>query len=97
MFLISYERVKKEHYQPRGKDDPDTIKHDLLNGSSDFSPIVKDRINNSGNFIRNDLADGSNQPRNWYTRKVVFIGDSIHATTPNLAQGGCQTIEVAYA
>ena len=26
---------------------------------------------------------------------MVFLGDAIHATTPNLAQGGCQAIEDA--
>lgn len=42
------------------------------------------------------MADLGNQKRKWYQDKVVFIGDAIHATTPNLAQGGCQAIEDAY-
>jgi 2-polyprenyl-6-methoxyphenol hydroxylase-like FAD-dependent oxidoreductase len=78
--------------KPGEKDNPDTIKNDF----SDFSPVVRDLISNSDNFIRNDLADLGNQSRSWYTGKVVFIGDSIHATTPNLAQGACQAIEDAY-
>ena len=32
----------------------------------------------------------------WFNKGVVFLGDSIHGTTPNLAQGGCQAIEDAY-
>lgn len=82
---------------PGGKDDPATIRSQLLADFSNFNPIVKDLIHNSENFIRNDLADLGPQSRSWYTKKIVFIGDSIHATTPNLAQGACQAIEDAYA
>jgi 2-polyprenyl-6-methoxyphenol hydroxylase-like FAD-dependent oxidoreductase len=82
--------------KPGGKDNPSTIKSDLLNNFSDFSPVVKELISNSDNYIRNDLSDLGNQSRSWYTGKVVFMGDSIHATTPNLAQGACQAIEDAY-
>jgi 2-polyprenyl-6-methoxyphenol hydroxylase-like FAD-dependent oxidoreductase len=82
--------------KPGGKDNPSTIKNDLLNNFSDFSPVVKELISNSDNYIRNDLSDLGNQSRSWYTGKVVFMGDSIHATTPNLAQGACQAIEDAY-
>ena len=32
----------------------------------------------------------------WYKNNVIFLGDAIHATTPNLAQGGCQAIEDAF-
>jgi 2-polyprenyl-6-methoxyphenol hydroxylase-like FAD-dependent oxidoreductase len=32
----------------------------------------------------------------WYKNNVIFLGDAIHATTPNLAQGGCQAIENAF-
>jgi 2-polyprenyl-6-methoxyphenol hydroxylase-like FAD-dependent oxidoreductase len=82
--------------KPGGKDNPDTIKNDLLSDFSDFSPVVKELISNSDNFIRNDLADLGSKARRWYTGNIVFIGDSIHATTPNLAQGACQAIEDAY-
>lgn len=82
--------------QPGGKDNAASIKDDLVNDFSDFNPLVKDLIRNSANFIRNDLADLGNQSRSWYTQRIVFIGDSIHATTPNLAQGACQAIEDAF-
>lgn len=32
----------------------------------------------------------------WYKDKVCLIGDAAHATTPNLGQGACQTIEDVY-
>ncbi|MEM1093705.1 MAG: FAD-dependent monooxygenase [Bacteroidota bacterium] len=31
--------------------------------------------------------------RPWYKGRTVLIGDAIHATTPNLGQGGCTAIE----
>ena len=79
-----------------GKDDPSTIREELLRDFQDFHPFVKELINQSSNFIRNDLADLGTEKRKWWKDKIVFIGDSIHATTPNLAQGGCQAIEDAY-
>jgi 2-polyprenyl-6-methoxyphenol hydroxylase-like FAD-dependent oxidoreductase len=82
--------------KPGGKDDPGTIKNDLLQDFSTFNPIIKDLIRNSDNFIRNDLADLGGNKRTWFKSRVVFVGDAIHATTPNLAQGACQAIEDAY-
>jgi len=79
-----------------GEDNPDTIREELAHEYNDFHPFVKELLLNSANFIRSDLADLGNEKRKWYHDKVVFIGDAIHATTPNLAQGGCQAIEDAY-
>ena len=79
-----------------GKDDPDTIRQELGQDFNDFHPFVKQLILHSSNFIRNDLADLGTKKRKWYLDKIVFLGDAIHATTPNLAQGGCQAIEDAY-
>ena len=79
-----------------GQDNPDTIRQELMREYSDFHQIVKELLLKSSNFIRNDLADLGVQKRKWFYNKIVFIGDAIHATTPNLAQGGCQAIEDAY-
>jgi 2-polyprenyl-6-methoxyphenol hydroxylase-like FAD-dependent oxidoreductase len=79
-----------------GEDDPDAIRQKLAQEYHDFHPFVKELLLNSSNFIRNDLADLGTEKRKWYQDKIVFIGDAIHATTPNLAQGGCQAIEDAY-
>ena len=79
-----------------GKDNPDTICQELVQEYHNFHPFVKELLLNSSNFIRNDLADLGTRKRKWYQHKMVFIGDAIHATTPNLAQGGCQAIEDAY-
>jgi 2-polyprenyl-6-methoxyphenol hydroxylase-like FAD-dependent oxidoreductase len=59
------------------------------------SPILQ-LIRQSRNFIRDDMGDlGPPAGRPWHHNRVVFIGDAIHATTPNLAQGGCQAMEDA--
>jgi 2-polyprenyl-6-methoxyphenol hydroxylase-like FAD-dependent oxidoreductase len=79
-----------------GEDDPDDIRQKLVQEYHDFHPFAKELLLNSSNFIRNDLADLGTEKRKWYQDKIVFIGDAIHATTPNLAQGGCQAIEDAY-
>ena len=79
-----------------GIDDPSTIRAELLREYQDFHPFVKELISRSSNFIRNDLADLGTEKRKWFKDKLVFLGDAIHATTPNLAQGGCQAIEDAY-
>lgn len=82
--------------EPHGKDNPDEVRQNLLKEFRDFHPFVKELMDKSSNFIRSDLADLGTRKRAWYKNNVVFIGDSIHATTPNLAQGGCQAIEDAY-
>jgi len=79
-----------------GEDNPATIRNELLREFNDFHPFVKELLLNSANFIRSDLADLGNGKRKWYQDKIVFTGDAIHATTPNLAQGGCQAIEDAH-
>ncbi len=86
--------VKSE--KPGGEDNPETIREDLLKLFQNFHPELKELIRTSKNVLRNDMADLGTVPRTWYKNRLVFLGDSIHATTPNLAQGGCQSIEDAW-
>ncbi len=86
--------VKSE--EPGGKDNPQTIREDLLKLFQNFHSELKELIRTTKNVIRNDMADLGTHYRPWFTNRLVFIGDSIHATTPNLAQGGCQSIEDAW-
>ncbi len=81
---------------PGGRDNPETIIDDLLGIFKNFHPGLKNLIRTSGPVLRNDMADLGTQNRPWYKNRVIFLGDSIHATTPNLAQGGCQAIEDAW-
>lgn len=81
---------------PGGKDNPETVRDDLLKLFQNFHPELKKLIRNSQNFLLNDMSDLGTRNRDWYKGRVVFLGDAIHATTPNLAQGGCQAIEDAW-
>jgi 2-polyprenyl-6-methoxyphenol hydroxylase-like FAD-dependent oxidoreductase len=51
----------------------------------------------SRNFIRNDMGDLGTQPRRWYHDRIVFLGDAIHATTPNLAQAAARPLRTPIA
>lgn len=79
-----------------GQNNPENIRETLLNEYQHFHPLLKELLLKSSNFIRNELADLGSEKRNWYHNRIVFIGDAIHATTPNLAQGGCQAMEDAF-
>jgi 2-polyprenyl-6-methoxyphenol hydroxylase-like FAD-dependent oxidoreductase len=86
--------VKPE--QPGGVDNPETVREDLLKLFEKFHPSLKQMILTSEGFLRNDMGDLGTKKREWFKNRVVFLGDAIHATTPNLAQGGCQAIEDAW-
>jgi len=45
-------------------------------------------------ILRNDIFDHPAR-RVWGVGRVTFLGDAIHATTPNLGQGACQALEDA--
>jgi 2-polyprenyl-6-methoxyphenol hydroxylase-like FAD-dependent oxidoreductase len=79
-----------------GVDNPGTVRQELIRDHQDYHPIINNLLINSSNFIRTDIADLGTIKRKWFLNKIVFLGDAIHATTPNLAQGGCQAIEDAY-
>jgi len=81
---------------PGEQDDPTTLKEHLVSLFADYHPGVHELIRNtSGPILRNDMADLGPPRRGWHRGRLVFLGDAIHATTPNLAQGGCQAIEDA--
>lgn len=82
--------------EPGGKDNPDTIKDELLDMFRNFHPFVLQLIEGTEDILRNDMGDLGTRKRQWFKDRIVFLGDSIHATTPNLAQGGCQAIEDAW-
>lgn len=80
------------------KDSSTSLKSYLLKIYSDFHPIVLDLLNKTkeSEILQNELADIEPDYKAWFKNNIVFIGDSIHATTPNLGQGACQAIEDAY-
>ncbi len=64
---------------------------------TDFHPLIGKIISSTAknNIITNEMADLELLPT-WYFKNVCLLGDSAHATTPNLGQGACQAIESAY-
>lgn len=74
-------------------------KEELTNLFAKYHPIVKQIINKSENIYFSELKDISPKSRrnlDWFKNNTLLIGDSIHATTPNMANGGCLAMEDAY-
>jgi len=63
---------------------------------SDFHPFVNQIITSTPkeNILTNEMADLKPIPI-WNNKNICLLGDSAHATTPNLGQGACQAIESA--
>lgn len=76
------------------KDSLEFLTNELLDIFVDFEEPVRDLLLSTklSNIIRNDLYD-LEPKRNWYKGNICLLGDAIHATTPNLGQGGAQAIE----
>jgi 2-polyprenyl-6-methoxyphenol hydroxylase-like FAD-dependent oxidoreductase len=90
VFITNYEKAG-------GKDNPVTLKQDLLSLCKDFPAIIKQLIStvSAEKIIRSDIYDFK-PVSNWVDGKVALLGDAAHATTPNLGQGACQAIEDAF-
>jgi 2-polyprenyl-6-methoxyphenol hydroxylase-like FAD-dependent oxidoreductase len=70
---------------------------DLTETFGDFDPLVLQILETTKpeNIILNDIIDLAPIPK-WYFENLCLIGDAAHATTPNMGQGACQSIEDAY-
>ena len=70
---------------------------DLMETFKEFHPDVLEMISKTSkeNIILNDIIDLKPMEK-WSTENLCLIGDSAHATTPNMGQGGCQAVEDAY-
>lgn len=70
---------------------------DLSETFKDFDSLVLEMVESTKqeNIILNDIIDLSPIPE-WYAENLCLIGDAAHATTPNMGQGGCQSVEDAY-
>ncbi len=81
---------------PEGLKDSTDVKKKLKQLLDDFEETAIEIIECSDKIYRNDMHDLNPVPKKWYSNNIILIGDSIHATTANLAQGACQAIEDAY-
>lgn len=70
---------------------------DLMETFKEFHPDVLEMISKTSkeNIILNDIIDLKPMEK-WTAENLCLIGDSAHATTPNMGQGGCQAVEDAY-
>jgi len=62
---------------------------------ADFLPSVETLLHHTQTLVRTDIFDFA-PLASWHRGRVVLIGDSAHATTPNLGQGANQAIESAF-
>lgn len=64
---------------------------------SEYHSVVKEIIKSTKKEQINTAEILDLKPTNiWHKERVCLIGDSAHATTPNLGQGACQAIEDAF-
>lgn len=77
-----------------GRDNPATLSDELQKAFGKFGRPVPGLIAGTPleGIIRNDIIDLPPH-RPWYRGRICLIGDAVHATTPNLGQGGAQAIE----
>ncbi|MFY1046399.1 FAD-dependent monooxygenase [Chryseobacterium sp. GP-SGM7] len=70
---------------------------DLIDAFRDFNGLVLEILQSTQkeNIILNDIIDLTPIPK-WFAENLCLIGDAAHATTPNMGQGACQSIEDAY-
>lgn len=87
-----------ENLSPEVKEAPE-VKNMLLNLLHDYAPLTQEIIRHTGKIYRTELMDLDPDKRkglNWYAGNMVMIGDAIHPTTPNMANGACLAMEDAY-
>lgn len=71
--------------------------NDLKQFFGDYNPVIKDMIKSTKKEHINTTEISDLKPTNiWFKGNVCLIGDSAHATTPNMGQGACQAIEDAF-
>ena len=74
-------------------------KNTLKTFFKNYHPIVNSVIDKTKNVYFSELLDiNPNDRKNlsWSKKKKLLIGDAIHPTTPNMANGACLAMEDAY-
>jgi salicylate hydroxylase len=64
-----------------------------------FHPIVLQVIDSSESIYPAELLDINPKKRKsleWFSKNTLLIGDAIHPTTPNMANGACLAMEDSY-
>jgi len=74
-------------------------KEDLKFFFKDYHPIVNQVIGASNDIYYSELLDIDPKERknlSWHVNNTIMIGDAIHPTTPNMANGACLAMEDSY-
>ena len=74
-------------------------KNTLKTFFKNYHPIVNSVIDKTKNVYFSELLDiNPNDRKNlsWFKNKKLMIGDAIHPTTPNMANGACLAMEDAF-
>jgi 2-polyprenyl-6-methoxyphenol hydroxylase-like FAD-dependent oxidoreductase len=71
--------------------------HNLEKSFAQYHSVIKNLIASTNNEQINEAEISDLKPSTiWHKENVCLIGDSAHATTPNMGQGACQAIEDAF-
>ena len=63
----------------------------------DYNSVIKDILKSTKKEHINTTEISDLKPTKiWFKENICLIGDSAHATTPNMGQGACQAIEDAF-
>lgn len=89
-------------YIVKEKNDKEGISYDkevLKAFFKSYHPIINKVIDKSSDVYFSELLDINPQKRKnlpWFKDNTLMIGDAIHPTTPNMANGACLAIEDSY-
>ena len=94
--LYSWYAIEEKNEQPEPEED---LKQLLLLLFKDYHPLVRECIQATEHIYTEFLQDIDPKERKglpWHQDNLVLIGDAIHPTTPNMANGACLAMEDAY-
>jgi 2-polyprenyl-6-methoxyphenol hydroxylase-like FAD-dependent oxidoreductase len=93
VYLFLTEDKKEKQRVPEDKL-VDTLKDLLSQFPAPMVQEIRDQIDETSQVQLRPL-EGMLEPLPWHKERIVFIGDTVHATTPHLASGACIGIESA--
>ena len=97
--FVPFEKNKIYWYAVKSfnKNNDELKKEKIASYFKNYAPIVQDIITATPLSILHTATLEDLKPiKTWFTNNACLIGDAAHATTPNMGQGACQSIENAY-